>query len=262
MEENLIMGYGKNKLIYHNGDYLGPNKDILLLERIKDKKGYGIFVCPLCGKIFSTSIDHVVRGHTKSCGCYLLKVSTEKIQKWNNEHIVDLRNKRFGKLTVLYKTNKKLGNNYYWHCLCDCGNEINVSGGDLQKGHTHSCGCVKSKGEMFIKNFLTQNNINFICQKSFEKCVNPKTNKKLYFDFYLPDYNTCIEYDGIQHYKYTESGWNTKEKFEETKYRDNIKNKFCKDNNIKLLRIPYAKQNKLGIQYIEKFISPIISNVY
>ena len=39
-------------------------------------------------------------------------------------------------------------------------------------------------------------------------------------------------------------------------------NKFCKDNNIKLLRIPYAKQNKLDIQYIEKFISPIISNVY
>ena len=33
-------------------------------------------------------------------------------------------------------------------------------------------------------------------------------------------------------------------------------------NKLKLLRIPYAKQNKLDIQYIEKFISPIISNVY
>ena len=58
------------------------------------------------------------------------------------------------------------------------------------------------------------------------------------FDFYLPKYNILIEYDGKQHFLYGGFGIDLLE-FMNLKYRDNIKTKYCEDNNIKLIRIPY-----------------------
>ena len=73
------------------------------------------------------------------------------------------------------------------------------------------------------------------------------------FDFYLPDYNTCIEYDGEQHFHTPNnktSTYFTKEKIDEIQYRDSIKNQYCKDNNIKLIRIPYTDYNLLNEKYL------------
>lgn len=67
-------------------------------------------------------------------------------------------------------------------------------------GKTQSCGCLVSKGEEKINFILQELKIKFNTQKTFNDCINPKTNTKLRFDFYLPDYNCCIEYDGKQHY--------------------------------------------------------------
>lgn len=49
-------------------------------------------------------------------------------------------------------------------------------------------------------------NVSFEKEKTFIDCVNPKTNFLLRFDFYLPDYNIIIEYDGEQHFKYNDTG--------------------------------------------------------
>lgn len=67
--------------------------------------------------------------------------------------------------------------------------------------------------------------------------------KNCVFDFYLPDYNILIEYDGEQHFKpvdFASKGleWATKI-FEYNQIKDKIKNDYCKDNNIRLIRIPY-----------------------
>ena len=79
------------------------------------------------------------------------------------------------------------------------------------------------------------------------------------FDFYLPEYNVCIEYDGIQHFEPTR--FNKKMTIEEAndnfiqqKFRDEIKNNYCKNNNIKLLRIPYTEYDN-----IEKIINKYLS---
>lgn len=54
---------------------------------------------------------------------------------------IDLTEKRFGKLTVLYRSkNNKKGT--YWHCKCDCGNEKDVLGSNLKSGNVRSCGCL------------------------------------------------------------------------------------------------------------------------
>lgn len=106
--------------------------------------------------------------------------------------------------------------------------------------HLHKYGCphcTKSYGEKSIKNFLIKNKINYISQKKFDNCV---LKKQLSFDFYLPDYNTCIEYDGVQHFKPVKR-FGGKKFFKLQKERDNVKTNYCEQNNIKLIRIPYNK---------------------
>lgn len=95
--------------------------------------------------------------------------------------------------------------------------------------------CNESKGEIKIEKYLLNNKIDYIKQKTFENC---KYVSNLKFDFYLPKYNTLIEYDGEQHF--------IKYRFEKNdnnlllrKSRDNIKNIYCKENNINLIRIKY-----------------------
>lgn len=97
------------------------------------------------------------------------------------------------------------------------------------------CQC-KSKGEKEINDFLTQNNISFEVQKRFDNC---KNKQELPFDFYLPDLNLLIEFDGRQHYNI-----NTKYYSEDIKINDNIKNNFCQNNNFNLLRIKYNENIK------------------
>lgn len=55
----------------------------------------------------------------------------------------DLSGKRFGKLTAIEPIGKNRYNNYLWLCHCDCGKEIVVPGGNLTRGNTKSCGCLK-----------------------------------------------------------------------------------------------------------------------
>lgn len=55
----------------------------------------------------------------------------------------DIKNMRFGKLTVVDKTTPSKSGNARWVCLCDCGNKTIVIGSHLRSGHTTSCGCNK-----------------------------------------------------------------------------------------------------------------------
>ena len=106
-----------------------------------------------------------------------------------------------------------------------------------------------SVGEKKIKTILDKNNISYLTEYSFDDCINPKTGKKLRFDFYLIDSNMLIEFDGEQHYKPT-GGWNNREAFKERVIRDSIKDLYANKHHIRLLRIPYWDLNKLNYQYL------------
>ena len=97
--------------------------------------------------------------------------------------------------------------------------------------------CKESKGEKKIREFLIKNKITHTQQHIFNKCKNIQV---LPFDFYLPDYNICIEYDGIQHFKPVKFFGGVKS-FEIIKQNDLIKTKFCLLNNINLIRISYLE---------------------
>ena len=106
--------------------------------------------------------------------------------------------------------------------------------------HSSGCGCPtckQSKGEKEIEKWLIENNIDFILQFRFKDC---KNILPLPFDFYIPELNICIEYDGKQHFQPIKR-WGGISKFQKTKKNDKIKNQYCKKNNIKLIRIKFLK---------------------
>ena len=112
------------------------------------------------------------------------------------------------------------------------------------KGYLDFLGCEtnrKSFGERKIKEFLDQKSIFYIRESKFKTCINIK---ELPFDFYLPDYNICIEYDGELHYRSSKI-FGGDETLSRIKKNDKIKDNWCLENNIKLIRISYKKKNKI-----------------
>lgn len=97
-----------------------------------------------------------------------------------------------------------------------------------------------SYGERQIAKFLNEYKITYNRQQRFVGCIDKRA---LPFDFYLPDYNAAIEYDGIQHTQPVEK-WGGEAGLQMTIKHDNIKNEYCKNNGIRLLRIPYNKDIK------------------
>lgn len=103
----------------------------------------------------------------------------------------------------------------------------------------HGCPmCNNSIGEKLISKYLNDNKINYTPQYKFSDC---KYIRPLPFDFYLQDYNVCIEYDGIQHFESVER-FGGEEGLRKIQERDEVKTKYCKDNNIPLLRIRYDQE--------------------
>lgn len=114
----------------------------------------------------------------------------------------------------------------------------------IASGEVIGCGCKAGGNDsMAVKKIielLEQNNIPYVREKTFESCINPHTNKKLRFDFFINN-EYLLEYDGEQHFK--KSFGYSNEDFFQLQKRDQIKNLYCKENNIPLLRIPYSKNH-------------------
>lgn len=117
---------------------------------------------------------------------------------------------------------------------------------NFQKGTGCPHRAKKYKGEEKVANILNDLGIVYKRQYKFEEC---KNERKLPFDFYLPTYNICIEYNGEYHYEPVDYSGKGKEwaenKFKHTQKIDNIKRNYCKDNNIKLIEIPYWDFNNI-----------------
>lgn len=208
---------------------------ILRIQR-QGKQAYAICRCD-CGTEKSVRILNILYGYSRDCGCGRKNMLRETRTK-------NLVGQKFGKLTVveLLEESNKFNRRVY-RCKCECGNEINVQSICLKNGHTSSCGCLLSYHNMYINQWLTSQNIEHITE--YPVVID---NVRYRFDFYIPDYNLFIEYDGEQHFitpRY--HGDDSKANqliLEKTQKHDKIKNQYCEDNNINLLRIPYwEKQN-------------------
>ena len=114
--------------------------------------------------------------------------------------------------------------------------------------------CKTSKGENRIRDILNSLNVVFVEQKRFKDC---KDKKPLPFDFYLEDYNACIEYQGEQHYILVKRGNQTLEQLNDilkrVQFHDSIKRNYCKEKGIELLEIRYDEDIEVKLkEFIEK----------
>ena len=144
---------------------------------------------------------------------------------------------------------------------CSCGKEFITSIASFQNGKTRCEECAKSisRYEFEFKKFLEEQNVDFIYQYSFNQC---RDILPLPFDFYIKKYNCLIEIDGEGHFhicNFNQIGnKKAKETFETTQQHDIIKNNFCQENNISLLRIPYWEfNNNTFKQSYQKFIKEL-----
>lgn len=228
-----------SKILDLRGKVFGELTPIELLDETDTEQG-AVWLCQCsCGRKCKASRKVLMTGEKLSCG---------------HNRREDITGQRFGKLVAIEPTDKRVssgsGSSVIWKCHCDCGNDCEVDVHSLKRGNTASCGCIISKGEELLKTIFNELNIKFISQYTFEDCINPQTNARLKFDFYLPEYNTLIEYDGAQHYKVSEKWNDTQEKLRKRQYRDKLKNTFCYKKCLNLIRIPYWNYNKLNSKYV------------
>lgn len=183
------------------------------------KQGCG---CPECSGTKKPTLDEVKR----------------KLKRINSDIMI---------LSNTYKNNKmKL------KCMCNNCNTIWYATWD-NLSHGSGCPrCVNSKGEKQVEKYLQNNNIDYVSEYVFND-LKGIHDGFLKIDFYLPEFNLCIEYDGRQHFEPVEF-FGGKEQFKIQKINDKLKDTYCRNNNIGLLRIPYWEFDNIG-SMIEKFIS-------
>ena len=153
------------------------------------------------------------------------------------------------------------GNHSYVKCKCDCGNIVNIRVEHLKSNHhgrTISCGCAsKSSGEIKITQILEKANIDFQSQyriKAFS--LSSPFDFAIFKDEKLLG---LIEYDGEQHFESVDF-FGGEEQLKLQRERDERKNKWCKENNIRLIRIPYTEYDNLTLEYLLSFFPELSSS--
>lgn len=196
--------------------------------------------------IISVRGANLSSGNTKSCGCNK-KAAMREVGK-KSSHL-DLLNKQFGDLTVTRYTGEKTSwNAAIWECTCSCGNTKLVSTSELTTGRVTSCGHDKrSKGAKIIEDILQENSISFVKEKCFPTCKFEDTNAFARFDYYINN-EFLLEYDGEQHFQERSDFF--KDSLEKRQAHDEFKNKWCRENNIPLKRIPYTALKDISLETI------------
>ena len=189
--------------------------------------------------IHNVKIYNLITEH--GCPDCAIELNALRLRK----NIEDVYNdfKRYG--GILLNKEEYLGWNYKnLKVICvECGEIFTTSYCAFMQHDGQRCPkCASniSRGEYSVKCFLEENDLQFYMQFRFDDCKNIAT---LPFDFYLPNHNIAIEYDGEHHYKAIPRGGITdleaQEVLNNIKKRDLIKTSYCEQNNIKLIRIPY-----------------------
>jgi hypothetical protein len=200
-------------------------------------------LCNKCGEIFLQN----ARQHMRKSGCPICADN----KKLTTEEYIKRAIKRHGNIRYDYSLVEYVNNNTKVKIKC---NKCNYIFDVPAESHSSGQGCPKcneSKGEIKVSNFLKENNIKYFIQHRFKNC---RYKLPLPFDFYLPEHNICIEFDGVQHFTsncyFGGKERNNEKLFEDIKIRDNIKNVYCEKNNIKLIRIKYTESISKKLSFL------------
>lgn len=187
-------------------------------------------ICPEHGSFFQSIDTHFKHNCPKCSSKKLTNAEFIKRSKKNHSIVYD------------YSRIKYINRDSKVEIICpEHGSFFQRAGDHLNGSNCPNCN-IKSTGELRIKDFLDKKNIKYNREYIFKNC---KNIKPLPFDFYLPEKNILIEYDGEQHFKAIEY-FGGEEALEKTQRNDNIKTTFAENNGIKLIRIPYKDFMKIN----------------
>ena len=222
-----------NVFLYKSKERHNDRYDYSLVKKVNGNSDKVDIICNDHG-IFRQSVsNHMNLGH----GCPICIGKG----KWSNDVLISEFNKVHFDLYDYSKINFE-GIDIKVDIICK---EHGMFSQNIHK-HLKGQGCPEckqnSKGEEYIKNYLERNEIKYIRQKSFDDC---KYINRLNFDFYLPDMNTCLEFDGLQHFEPVKEFGGEKE-FDLILKRDECKNKWCIENKVNLIRIRYDEFDKIS----------------
>ena len=222
-----------------------------------------------CGRDTYVTSAALRNGTIKSCGCLLAEKFGMTMDEFEQSYAnrtkqtgrkLDLTGQRFGRLIAIEPAEKSKSGRTRWLCRCDCGCETIVQTTNLTNGHTQSCGCINSVGEIVVERYLKENNIQYKRFYRDQRCVD---ERMLPFDFAIFNNGKLvglIEYDGEQHFYAVRFNGMTQERAEEAfiegQIHDRMKNEFCEKYNIPLLRIRYDQRDDVDT-LIHEFISVI-----
>ncbi len=185
-----------------------------------------------CGEVFYATYSHIRRRNKTICNSCSAEEISKSTRKSNKDFIQDVYDLVGDKYVFLEKYI-----NSRTEILCKhnkCKHEWYTTPNSFLSGY--GCPeCNQSKGEIQVSGWLDSRNVDYLIEYKYKDC---KNIEPLAFDFYVPKYNTLVEFDGKQHFEPIEWFGGLAD-FEYRKQNDNIKNQYCKDNNIPLLRIPY-----------------------
>lgn len=219
----------------------------VLYDTGEREHGRVVWMCQCsCGNLIKVNSNKLLTGNTRSCGCLLREIASQKMYLYHEQTDPNLLNQVFGKLTVIEKLNEKnTQNRRLWLCQCECGNIVKVSTNELMTGNTKSCGCMqhKSFGEEKIANILTSYKIPFQREYIDLNYYYINSNRHPKFDFFVNN-NYYIEYDGIQHFM----PQHFFEPLEKQQQRDREKTNYCLKSEIPLIRIPYTHFDNISLQ--------------
>lgn len=195
--------------------------------------------CKECGKEWKVEPNRLINGRTCS-GCN--KIARDKKNRENFLKKIELLAYDITIISEYQSVYKPIT------YICNkCGNVYTISyAGNLLKRKPPCNYCNKSLGEGIIGDWLENHHIEYIRECVFDKCI---YKENLHYDFYLPNENMAIEYQGEQHYfpvNFKGGKHNPTEEFKNNQIRDNIKREYCQNHNIKLVEIPYFEKNNIA----------------
>ena len=202
-------------------------------------------ICRVCGYVYMQTPDAHLRGQ----GCPICgKIKSHVSQRKSPEEYENwlLRNTKIIALQPYSGVNTKIKHkcnncNYTWYTT-----PHNIKSGE---GCPY---CAKSHGEKFVENYLVSRKIKYKSQQKFNSL---KDITNLSYDFYLPTYNTLIEYQGKQHYEAVLFDGFTPSNLEKQKYHDKLKREYAKNNGYKLLELHYSLDTQDKVNgFLDKYL--------
>lgn len=211
----------------------GDNYDYSLVD-YKNSYTKVLITCNVCGtKFWQTPNSHLQGCRCMNCVNNEKRLSTEEFIKRANI----IHNNKYD-----YSETNYIDYNTKLKIICpEHGAFYQLPNSHLQGYGCHLC--TRSRGEDKISLILSNNNVKYETHKKFLNDTLFGT-KLFYVDFYLPDYNIVIEYNGGQHY-FSVKYFGGEQKFQKQQERDFALRQFCKEHEIKLIEIPYTEFNNI-----------------